>query len=149
MRTRRGLCYPREEGTRGEDAFMSQEKKRVVVKRRRDFAGEHMACRKKNRKSPEMTGKSDLFDALPDDLVISILCKLSAASRCPTDFINVLLTYAFLYLFLRSSTFLVFLCREVEDSGLSKAILMGIADLSFPAKVFVFWVKIVFLSYKF
>lgn len=106
MRTRRGLCYPREEGTRGEDAFMSQEKKRVVVKRRRDFAGEHMACRKKNRKSPEMTGKSDLFDALPDDLVISILCKLSAASRCPTDFINVLLTYAFSLFF--SSFFYVF-----------------------------------------
>lgn len=106
MRTRRGLCYPREEGTRGEDAFMSQEKKRVVVKRRRDFAGEHMACRKKNRKSPEMTGKSDLFDALPDDLVISILCKLSAASRCPTDLINVLLTYAFSLSF--SSFFYVF-----------------------------------------
>jgi len=70
---------------------MSSEKT-VVVKRRRDSAGDHMPCRKRNRKSPEIAGKCDLFDALPDDLVISILCKLSSSAGCPSDFINVLIT---------------------------------------------------------
>jgi hypothetical protein len=37
-----------------------------------------MPRRKRNRKSQEIAGKCDLFDALPDDLVISILCKLSS-----------------------------------------------------------------------
>lgn len=82
MRTRRGLCYPR--------ADVCVEK--LVVKRR-DFAGDNMACRKRQRFSPEIARKSDLFDALPDDLVISILCKLSSTARCPSDFVNVLITY--------------------------------------------------------
>lgn len=94
-----------------------RERKRVVVKRRRDFAGEHMACRKKNRKSPEMTGKSDLFDALPDDLVISILCKLSAASRCPTDFINVLLT-----------------CKRLNGLGLHSLVLSRASQKTFAVR---------------
>ncbi|EOX99852.1 zinc finger protein [Theobroma cacao] len=81
MRTRRGLCYPR--------ADVCVEK--LVVKRR-DFAGDNMACRKRQRFSPEIARKSDLFDALPDDLVISILCKLSSTARCPSDFVNVLIT---------------------------------------------------------
>ena len=82
MRTRRGLCYPRA------DVFVDK----LVVKRR-DFAGDNMACRKRQRFLPEIARKSDLFDALPDDLVISILGKLSSIARCPSDFINVLITY--------------------------------------------------------
>ncbi|KAF5732217.1 F-box protein [Tripterygium wilfordii] len=35
--------------------------------------------------------KSDFFDGLPDDLVVSILCKLSSSASCPSDFINILL----------------------------------------------------------
>ncbi|XWS69251.1 hypothetical protein CRYUN_Cryun04dG0163300 [Craigia yunnanensis] len=81
MRTRRGLCYPR--------ADVCVDK--IVVKRR-DFAGENTACRKRQRLLPEIAGKSDLFDVLPDDLVISILSKLSYRARCPSDFINVLIT---------------------------------------------------------
>lgn len=42
-------------------------------------------------------GGVDLFDALPDELVLSILSKLSASARCPSDFINVLLTYVALF----------------------------------------------------
>jgi len=98
MRTRRGLCYPRVVGGGG-DVCMSSEN-RIVVKRRRDSAGEHMPCRKRNRKSPEIAGKCDLFDALPDDLVISILCKLSSSAGCPSDFTNVLITYVDLHLHL-------------------------------------------------
>ncbi|XP_059643405.1 F-box protein At1g67340-like isoform X2 [Cornus florida] len=44
---------------------------------------------KKQRISQE---RSDLFDGLPDDIIISILCKLSSTARCPSDFINILLT---------------------------------------------------------
>ncbi|KDP30916.1 hypothetical protein JCGZ_11292 [Jatropha curcas] len=36
--------------------------------------------------------KSDLFDELPDDIVVSILCKLSSSASCPSDFINILIT---------------------------------------------------------
>lgn len=103
MRTRRGLCYPRLMGGGG-DVCMSDEE-RVVVKRRRDSAGEHIACRKRNRKSPDIAGKSDLFDTLPDDLVISILCKLSSSAGCPSDFNNVLITYVALHLRLPSCFF--------------------------------------------
>ncbi|KAE8077124.1 hypothetical protein FH972_015721 [Carpinus fangiana] len=69
-----------------------------------------MPCRKRNRKSPEIAGKCDLFDALPDDLVISILCKLSSSAGCPSDFINVLITYVTLRLLLSSC--LIFIRRQ-------------------------------------
>ncbi|XVF02758.1 hypothetical protein REPUB_Repub04eG0201500 [Reevesia pubescens] len=81
MRTRRGFCYPKG------DVCVDK----IVVKRR-DFAGHNMPSRKRQRFSPKIAGKSDLFDSLPDDLVISILCKLSSTVRCPSDFINVLIT---------------------------------------------------------
>ncbi|CAA0321164.1 unnamed protein product [Arabidopsis thaliana] len=41
---------------------------------------------------PENTTGADLLDSIPDDLVVSILCKLGSTSRCPADFINVLMT---------------------------------------------------------
>ncbi|KAL6973047.1 hypothetical protein U1Q18_027222 [Sarracenia purpurea var. burkii] len=37
-------------------------------------------------------GRSDLFDGLPDDIVISILCKLVSTARCPSDYISILIT---------------------------------------------------------
>lgn len=36
--------------------------------------------------------RSDLFEALPDDIVISVLCKLTSTASSPSDFIAVLLT---------------------------------------------------------
>ncbi|XWS60268.1 hypothetical protein CRYUN_Cryun07bG0021900 [Craigia yunnanensis] len=51
-----------------------------------------MLQRKKQRTSRKITDKSDLFDELPDDLVVSILCKLNSSASCPSDFINILLT---------------------------------------------------------
>ncbi|OVA09532.1 zinc finger protein [Macleaya cordata] len=47
---------------------------------------------KRLRLAPEVTGESDFFDGLPDDLVVCILCKLSSTARSPSDFINVLST---------------------------------------------------------
>ncbi|GLT75259.1 hypothetical protein SLA2020_469950 [Shorea laevis] len=47
---------------------------------------------KKRRLSSRIGEKSDLIDGLPDDLVVSILCKLSSSAYRPSDFINTLLT---------------------------------------------------------
>ncbi|KAL4384234.1 hypothetical protein GQ457_15G003770 [Hibiscus cannabinus] len=79
MRTRRGICYPKPD-------ICVEEKKRVV--KNRDFMG----CRKRQRLTPETAGESDMFDVLPDDIVVSVLSKLSSTARCPSDFINVLNT---------------------------------------------------------
>ncbi|KAE8698912.1 F-box protein [Hibiscus syriacus] len=79
MRTRRGFCYPR--------ADVCLEKTVVKIT---GFAGDNMGCRKRRRLSPEISRKRDYFDALPDDLVISVLSKLSSTARCPSDFANAL-----------------------------------------------------------
>ncbi|XP_044492899.1 F-box protein At1g67340-like [Mangifera indica] len=85
MRTKRGLCYPKLL-----DLCLDQS---VVLKKRRVTTGERkMACRKRPKLLPDKVGDCDFFDALPDDLLVSILCKLSSTARCPTDFVNVLMT---------------------------------------------------------
>lgn len=68
---------------------------------KRVFSGDFTPGRKRRRcvvvvpssvsPAPENTG-ADLLDSIPDDLVVSILCKLGSTSRCPADFINVLMT---------------------------------------------------------
>ncbi|TQD96723.1 hypothetical protein C1H46_017616 [Malus baccata] len=89
MRTRGGVCYPRVGGSGGGDVCYQR-------KRKKEFpGGERTVCRKRNRFSPETTTSSsapDSFDALPDDLLILILSKLSATANTPADFINVLIT---------------------------------------------------------
>ncbi|KAH6798122.1 HCP-like superfamily protein with MYND-type zinc finger [Perilla frutescens var. hirtella] len=83
MRTRRGMCYPK----------AAENQRDRLLKRRKV---EQIDCRKKSRFSPEFdgefAGRRDFFDALPDDLVLCVLCKLSSTARCPADFINVLTT---------------------------------------------------------
>lgn len=67
-----------------------------LAKRRNDFSGvgDHIGRRKRSKLSPEVTGHHpDLFDSLPDDLVLSILCKLTSSATSPADFVNVLITY--------------------------------------------------------
>ncbi|KAF5939937.1 hypothetical protein HYC85_021104 [Camellia sinensis] len=81
MRTRQGVCYPKVE--------MCLER---AVKRQRDLAGEARSIGKRLKRWPQVTGDCDLFDELPDDLVVSILCKLSSTASCPADFLNVLIT---------------------------------------------------------
>lgn len=84
MRTRRGGCYPKLSA----DVCVV---KRLV--RGRDVSGDSIACRKRQRFSREvLPERSDLFDSLPDDLVISILSKLSSSAGSPSDFVNVLMT---------------------------------------------------------
>ncbi|XP_010556149.1 PREDICTED: F-box protein At1g67340 [Tarenaya hassleriana] len=97
MRTRRGSCYPREE--------VMVDAVRCGGKVKRVSSGDGFGggdCRKRRRVlsfsgvSTSSTGGgdggSDLFDSIPDDLVVCILCKLSSTARCPADFINVLMT---------------------------------------------------------
>ncbi|KAL0297109.1 UNVERIFIED_CONTAM: F-box protein [Sesamum radiatum] len=51
-----------------------------------------LTSRKKFKPSPQVAAQSDFFDALPDDLLLSILSNLSSTAACPADFINVLIT---------------------------------------------------------
>lgn len=79
MRTRRGLCYPGEE--------------KEERKRQSNLGGNQtVVSRKRPRKLAEKSG-FDLFNTLPDDLVLSILAKLSSSVSSPSEFINILLTY--------------------------------------------------------
>lgn len=45
------------------------------------------------RRQKLKTLEHDLFDTLPDDLVLSILAKLASTASCPADLISLLLTY--------------------------------------------------------
>ncbi|KAL4324577.1 hypothetical protein GQ457_11G028840 [Hibiscus cannabinus] len=47
---------------------------------------------KKQKVSHHMADKPNLFDQLPDDLVVSILCNLGSSASSPPDFFNALLT---------------------------------------------------------
>ncbi|KAF2302651.1 hypothetical protein GH714_000584 [Hevea brasiliensis] len=51
-----------------------------------------MPQRKRQRISLLITPKSDLFEELPDDIIVCILCKLSSSASCPSDFISILTT---------------------------------------------------------
>ncbi|CAH8383084.1 unnamed protein product [Eruca vesicaria subsp. sativa] len=42
--------------------------------------------------SPIPPAGPDLLDSIPEDLVVSILRRLASTSRCPSDFVNVLMT---------------------------------------------------------
>ncbi|KAK8609298.1 hypothetical protein V6N13_061747 [Hibiscus sabdariffa] len=47
---------------------------------------------KKQRVSAGMVEKSNPFDKLPDDLVVSILCNIGSPYSSPSDFFNTLVT---------------------------------------------------------
>ncbi|PIN13996.1 hypothetical protein CDL12_13376 [Handroanthus impetiginosus] len=102
MRTRRGMCYPRVV-----NMCVENTSDRLVKRRKVEVAAtQPIECRKKLKFSPEIGGGSDFFDALPDDIVLSILCKLSSTAGCPADFINVLIT-----------------CKRLNGLGLSSLVL--------------------------
>ncbi|XP_021899776.1 F-box protein At1g67340 [Carica papaya] len=109
MRTRRGFCYPRE-GT-----FLGN----TSVKKKRDVTGggDHFSFRKRQRFSPEFVGDRDLFDSLPDDLVISILSNLSSTALCPSDFVNILIT-----------------CKRLNGLALSSLVLSRASPRAFAMK---------------
>lgn len=83
MRTRRNLSHQNLE-----DTFAI---KHSMVKRRRNPIGG--AAVKRRKKSLESTvEQSDFFDFIPDDLVTSILSKLSSSASSPADFVSVFST---------------------------------------------------------
>ncbi|GMH27470.1 hypothetical protein Nepgr_029313 [Nepenthes gracilis] len=89
MRTRRGVRYPKVNVRMGRCPGKASG---VVNKRRREVSEEFVDRRKRNKKSPDVSGCGDLFDALPDDLVVCILCKLSLSASSPADLTSVLIT---------------------------------------------------------
>ncbi|KAI4336319.1 hypothetical protein L6164_014858 [Bauhinia variegata] len=69
------------------------------------------------RYSHKVTDKYDLFDDLPDDLVVFILSKLSSTASSPSDFINVLLT-----------------CKRLNRLGLHRLVLSRVGAKVFAMK---------------
>lgn len=96
-----------------------------VFSKRKDFnAGERTVNRKRIKISPDIASSSsssaagpDLFDSLPDDLVISILTKLSSSATCPSDFINVLIT-----------------CKRLNGLGVHSMVLSKASQKTFAIK---------------
>ncbi|KAK4789395.1 hypothetical protein SAY86_020714 [Trapa natans] len=106
MRTRRGSFYEVGE-------VVCSDVGAAVLKRRRrgreeetEFAG----CKRRRR-------AADLFDALPDDLVLSILSKLSATAGRPSDLISVLLT-----------------CKRMKVLGINSQVLSRASAKTFAVK---------------
>lgn len=113
MRTRRGLCYPRVIATTSSNIMCKSDKGVVggycsddnigIAKRMKNdmmMENESFVARKRRKRSPETAatdaadgGGNLFFDSLPDDLVLTILAKLSSSATCPSDFVNVLITY--------------------------------------------------------
>lgn len=100
------------------------------VKRGRDpvaVAGDQAICRKRRKTWPVKSGgggggacggsESDLFDALPDDLVLFVLNKLSSTATCPSDFVSVLVT-----------------CKRLNGLGLNSQVLCKASPKCFALK---------------
>ncbi|PWZ11485.1 F-box protein [Zea mays] len=81
MRTRSGSRYS---NGGGEDALVGQKRKRAASA----VAGECACCERRKRPADG----PDYLDALPDDLVLSILTKVAADSSAPADLLSVHLT---------------------------------------------------------
>ncbi|RWW07720.1 hypothetical protein GW17_00028881 [Ensete ventricosum] len=86
MRTRRGLCYPRPQWAVEEEEESRSRKRRRWLTAGGDESVRGMAAEK------QAGDRLDFFDGLPDDLVVSILCKLSASAASPFDLVSVLVT---------------------------------------------------------
>ncbi|THU48386.1 hypothetical protein C4D60_Mb09t25680 [Musa balbisiana] len=83
MRTRRGLCYPGLPQWEAQWRAVDDEQAGRTRKRRRRL---HRVGRRAAAEWP------DLFDTLPDDLVVSILSKLSTSAASPSDLASVRIT---------------------------------------------------------
>ncbi|XP_027338575.1 F-box protein At1g67340 [Abrus precatorius] len=69
------------------------------------------------RRPVRHSNKLDLFDGLPDDLIVLILSKLSSAASSPSDFVNVILT-----------------CRRLNRLGLHRMVLSKAGSKVFAIK---------------
>ncbi|XP_058731791.1 F-box protein At1g67340-like [Vicia villosa] len=86
MRTRRGSCYLESEIVT-KMCSLGKRKKDMHISKKTIF------CGKRPKKCLEKTSSEyDFFEALPDDIVISIFCRLSSTATSPSDFVTVLST---------------------------------------------------------
>ncbi|WOL11413.1 F-box protein [Canna indica] len=94
MRTRRGVCYTRPQ-FEAQWRAAEEEKTGRSRKRRKGLSaagtGREVSRRKMAAEGLD-SDRPDLFDGLPDDLVVSILCKLSASATSPSDLVSVTMT---------------------------------------------------------
>ncbi|PIA51139.1 hypothetical protein AQUCO_01100166v1 [Aquilegia coerulea] len=90
------------------DCFRVVENSFVKKKRRTSFQSQF---------KQQVGSKSDFFDELPDDLVVSILAKLSSTAGCPSDLTNVLMT-----------------CKRLNGLGLHPLVLSKASPKTFAVK---------------
>lgn len=123
MRTRRGACYPGVVSRMCSNVRVTKKKSKDLHMHMHVPAGDSIIySRKKQKKTPEKlaAGRYDFFESLPDDLVISIFCKLSSTATKPSDFVNVLITcvvsqplfFSFLHFFFERFFILVFVQKQ-------------------------------------
>ncbi|CAM8986709.1 unnamed protein product [Rhodiola kirilowii] len=107
MRTRTGFSYPHL------NAF-----RRIIGKQRCDSINEsNLNSRKHYRRESVPGDKIDHFDSLPDDIIISILCKLSSSADRPVELLNVLST-----------------CKRLNGLGLNSLVLSKASRKMFAIK---------------
>lgn len=91
------MCYPKSDFCSGKKRSVTARATSVVKRRRRDCVpgGEDAALFRRERRAGGFVGGCgrDFFDGLPDDLVLSVLCKVAASASAPPDLVNVVLTY--------------------------------------------------------
>ncbi|KAL9226406.1 hypothetical protein vseg_002224 [Gypsophila vaccaria] len=93
MRTRRGVCYPKLINSSPTTPSPSPSPSPMsfsdhIFKNCCRGAYEQQAAPKR----PRISQQQDFFEALPDDIVVSVLAKLSASASCPADLITLLFT---------------------------------------------------------
>ncbi|KAJ6846238.1 putative E3 ubiquitin-protein ligase-like [Iris pallida] len=77
MRTRSGSSYPK-----------PVSRSETTKKRKRSCGDENIGIGIRRRKQ----SRPDFFDGLPDDLVLSVLCRLSSSAESPSDVVSIMMT---------------------------------------------------------
>lgn len=139
MRTRRGACYPGVISRMCSDVRVTKKNKdlHMHVPRESNFHS-----RKRQKNSPEKTAAGyEFFESLPDDLVISIFCKLSSTASSPSDFINVSITcvifqHSHYFSSLKRSLILVLWnrCKRLNKLALHSLVLSKASPRTFAIK---------------
>ncbi|KAJ6837201.1 putative F-box protein [Iris pallida] len=83
MRTRSGLSYPKPD-------IMISRSDTKKKKRKRSCGDENIGIGIGIRRRKQ--SRPDFFDGLPDDLVLSVLCRLSSSAESPSDVVSIMMT---------------------------------------------------------
>lgn len=93
MRKRRGIWYPTLQCAAQWRAVDDEETSGGSRKRRRGLSSVEIHSERMAAAESVVDDKPDLFDGLPDDLIISILSKISGSAASPSNFVSVKMTY--------------------------------------------------------